>query len=238
MSGRKVITTCQFRRPQYTRRMLDALRGCTGIEEYTILVHLEPGHDEVQSLVRGIDFAECRIVENTHQLGVNLNTENALRHGFGLADFVIHLEDDILCAADALRYFEWCGERFASDPRAFSVTGYHRRQSPAPASESHAVRLRPWFHPWGFATWRDRWARFEGTLFDRLDTSWDIIINKTYCCGGPVPQRHEVYPELSRTQNIGLETSRFARSPKRFEHRLSHWAGAHPVPEAEFHEAS
>ena len=184
MAQRKVITTCQYKRPDYTRQMLEALRRCAGIEDYTILVHLEPGDEEVHSLLRGIDFAESRLIRNPYRLGVDINTENALRHGFGLADFVIHLEDDIVCAPDALQYYEWCRERYANDPRVFSVTGYNRRQTPAPPEDHHTVHLRAWFHPWGFATWKDRWARFEGRLHGNPGAPWGVWLNDTFCRGG------------------------------------------------------
>jgi hypothetical protein len=240
MSQRKVITTCQFRRPEYTRQVLEALRGCVGIEEYTILAHIEPGDEEVHALIRAIDFAECRRVENPYVQDVSLNTENALRHGFLMADYVIHIEDDIVCAPDALRYYEWCRERYRDDPRVFSVTGYNRRSTPAPPEESHTVRLRQWFHPWGVATWKDRWERFQGQLFGCRADPWAVYLNKTYCSGGSPPQCHEVYPELSRSQNIGLEKARSSRSPEwyREHHMLKYWAGNTEVRDGTFVDAT
>jgi hypothetical protein len=240
MTDRRVITTCQFRRPDYTRQMLAGLRACEGIGEYTILAHLEPGDEEVHALIRAIDFAECRRVENVHRLGVNVNAENALRHGFSLADYVIHLEDDIICAPDALRYYEWCRDRYGADPRVFSVTGYNRRSTPAPPSEYHAVHLRKWFHPWGFAIWRDRWDLFQGRLYSRFDVTWDVFLNETFCRGGTTPRCHEVYPELSRSQNVGLKTSRRTAMPTAHwsEHMLKYWAADLDYPAEAFHEVA
>src|SRR4051794_8309684 len=130
MGGRKVITMCLFKRPDYTRRVLEALRACDGIGDYLVLPHVEPGDDEGRALVEGIDFAECLPTFNRERLGVNLNTENALLDGFSFGDFSIHVEDDIVLAPDALRYYEWCGARYAADPSVFSVTSYHRRAEP------------------------------------------------------------------------------------------------------------
>lgn len=231
---------CLCDRPDYTRRVLASLRACDGIGDYRILPHCEPGDDHVRALVEGIDFAECLPTFNASRLGVNPNTENALLDGFGLSGFVIHVEDDILLAPDALRFYEWCRDRFATDPRVFSATSYNRRPGPAGPDELHRVRLRKWFHPWGWATWRDRWGAFSGSLHKIERGTWDARINERFCAGGRGARCQEAYPELSRSQNIGVVSSRRRLPREWFEENmhLRHWAGNHavPIPDAPFRE--
>jgi len=42
-----------YDRPHYTKLVLDALRQCEGINDYLILVHLEPGDPAVLALAEG-----------------------------------------------------------------------------------------------------------------------------------------------------------------------------------------
>jgi hypothetical protein len=170
-------------------------------------------------------------------LGCNLNTENALFDGFSFGNYVIHLEDDIVCAPDALRYYEWCAERYVADRFVFSVTGYNFRATSPPADEFHKVCRRRWFQPWGWATWRDRWERFAGRLYS-APTGWDDFINLTYCWGNWGPCSHEIYPELSRSQNIGLISSIGNIPPEWYaeNHFLKQWAGNYDVPRGVFAE--
>ncbi len=106
MMGRKVITMCHCLRPDYSRRVLHALGECVGIADYLILPHVEPASEEVRAEIEAIDFAECLPTFNASRLGVNRNTENALLDGFAFGDFVIHVEDDIVLAPDALLFYE------------------------------------------------------------------------------------------------------------------------------------
>ena len=237
MTDRKVITMCHCSRPDYTRRVLDALRLCEGIGDYLILPHLEPGNEAVLAEIETIDFAECQPTVNATRLGVNRNTENALLDGFGLADYVIHVEDDIVLAPDSLVYYEWCARRYRSDDRVFSVTTYNRRMEPATPADYHLVRLRKWFHPWGWATWRNRWETFSGRLY-HCAMGWDVLLNTVHCNGGQTPRCHEVYPELSRSQNIGIVSSRHYLPPEWLleNHHLKHWAGQVDLRTDEFHE--
>lgn len=54
----KVVTMTLFRRPQYTRQVLEALACCEGIREYLVLLHVEPGYPEVLKLARRAEVRE------------------------------------------------------------------------------------------------------------------------------------------------------------------------------------
>jgi hypothetical protein len=234
MSDRKVITMCHYRRPEYTRRMLSALSACPEVGEYLILPSVEPGNEEVRDLIEAIDFAECRPHFNGERLGCNENTDQALALGFNVADYVIHLEDDILCAPDSLRYYEWARDRYASDTMVFSVSGYQRhRPGQTILPEDHfRVRRRRAFSPWGWATWRDRWDQFGGAL-RVLTYPWDVFLNIAFAASPIEMFREEVYPELSRSQHIGLISS---VSPGQDSTHLTaaNWAGDHVLADGEF----
>ncbi len=236
MGVRKVITMCHFNRPDYSAQVIEALRHCEGIGDYLILPHVEPGNGPVRDLVEGIDFAECIPTFNAERFGVDLNTELALADGFHRGDFVIHIEDDVVCSGDALRYFEWCRERFSDDLSVFSITGYNRSDRRPPPADWHRVSLRHWFHPLAFGIWKDRWETFRGRLHSAVG-GWDALLNWTFCAGDRPGGLFEVYPELSRAQHIGLVSSVQPRPPNWHleHHHIRWWDGNHDVPPGDFH---
>src|SRR5580704_11922184 len=123
-----VITSCHFNRPEYSARHAQALSRCRGIERYTVLAVIEPSEDaeRIASLIKMIPAAKVEAIINPKRLGVELNPRKALRQGFALSDYVIHVEDDILLSADALEFFEHCQDAYREDKQVFSVGAHNR----------------------------------------------------------------------------------------------------------------
>lgn len=224
----KIITLCCWRRPLYTRRVLDALRQCPGIHDYTILIQQDGaddrgdiGQSEVRRFCERVNFAPCRIVSESEHLGCNQNTRRALAAGFRHADYVIHIEDDIQVSPDALQYFEWA-KQFGSDPSVFVASiwewpsfGELRK----PEQDTH-VKWHPGLSIWGFATWRDRWEQMNRGWTDSKDdgvVSWDVHLETTV----KGAERGSLCPMVSRSINIGSENGTHCG-----DHLLSYWAGA------------
>ncbi|WP_435016212.1 O-methyltransferase [Tundrisphaera sp. TA3] len=221
-------------RPKYARRAIDGLRACDGVGDAIIVPCVDPvpGQiDAIWALVEGIDFAECRPWFNPARLGAHANIRRAWRRGFELADYVAICEEDIVYARDGLDFHRWARDRYRDDAAVFSATAYHQRPGPCPPDRHHAVGRRPWFHPWGAGMWRDRWESLPPIADDCADPGWDI-----HCRLGGIAARGrvEVHPELSRCQNIGMETSvqdPRHRPPSWYaeRHHVKHWAGNHRV---------
>jgi hypothetical protein len=192
-----VMTLCS--RPAYTRTVLKALERCDGIAEVPVYMLCEPVSDEVIDAAK--KFAGRReVLVGTDRVGCNVNTYAALAHGFDRHARVIAMEDDTVPARDFLRFARWGLKEYQTDASVFSVCGYQK----TPADEvgyRNAVIREPWFTPWGWATWRDRWESVR-TSWPRYDhqVSWDTVIDKFTRKG-----RYEVRPMLARIQNIGAE---------------------------------
>jgi hypothetical protein len=230
----KIISLCLYNRPAYAARVLDHLSRCQGIEDYILMPCVEPGCEATRALVESINFAECRPRWNEQRLGVNLNTRQALDTAFALAKFVIHVEEDILLAHDALRYFEQCGREQRDNPNVFSIGAYNRRTEPVPPEDQHRIGYRVWFHPWGWATWRDRW-QVARELIQEAWPTWDSRLNDDHVV---LRKLQEVFPDLSRSQNIGLKSTIHQLPEAWFaaNHQLKVWAGQYDLDNSrEFH---
>ena len=220
----KVITLCFWKRPVYATAVLDALRRCDGIENYKLLIHLDGGgHPDMHYLAASVDFCERIVVKRADHLGCNDMTRIALHHGFSHSDYVIHVEEDVVLAPDALRYFEWA-EQFGKDGGIFTVSGWRHPSGWLPESGKPydpvmggEARTEPFFTCWGWATWRDRWDEMDAhwTTGTDLSLSWDIAIS------GMRGTRFEVHPMISRAVNIGK-----LGGVHRGDSPLTYWAGS------------
>jgi hypothetical protein len=242
MTYRRVITLTLAYRPNYTREVLAALSRCRGINDYLLLPTIEPVCTEVIEQVDRVNFCECLPHVNASRQGCDANTLLSLKRGFGISDYVIHLEDDIVLTSDALEYFEHC-RAYDNDPNVFTVTAYNRMPCEAVAGRFYTCHRRPWFHPWGWATWIDRfeemvakWDTFEVLRCSAPDSppgKWDAALNRwrgsiwdTHCVGRVRAGRHEIYPRLSRAQNIGELNGENVEPDFQREHvRLEYWGG-------------
>jgi hypothetical protein len=190
----KTVTVTACRRPAYTRRTLESLKRCHGVEEYTVTVIVDLGCDETLAVASEYAGEGWNVGFPAAKLGCNGAILAALDIGFSQNDYHIHLEDDTPPAKDCLLWFEWA-RRFGNNDRVFSVAAYNTANGLRDAAE-----VRKWFTPWGWATWADRWAEMRAAWPTGREVTWDVIQNMQ-----ARGDRYEIFPTLARTQNIGRD---------------------------------
>ena len=217
---RKTVTVSVCRRPEYTRRTLEALAACDGIGEYRVGVVIDP---KCQQTIQVVNEILLRRPWEKWMMGgdscCNATIHASLHVGFDAwkSEYHIHLEDDTVPSPDCLRWFEWA-RQFGVNSQVFTVSAYSRDQDGA----ADEARQRQWFTPWGWATWSDRYDEYRGRWASAGDPSWDIFVNHKFR-----GSRFEVYPALARTTNIGAENGTHT-TPEQWdaEQRNDRWAGA------------
>jgi len=205
------ITVSAYNRPAYLEQTLAALRACEGIDACGVAVLLDPS-DETAGCAGVATRYGFDSFTYSHRVGCNNAIRYALAYGFEQmgSEFHLHLEDDTVPTRDALRWFAWARDAYRDHARIMNVSGYQRISNGRP----HECGARRWFTPWGWGVWRDRWQGLTAGWVENDATSWDVVVNHILRAG-----RHEVFPTVSRIQNIGAER------------------GTH-VPNAEWHTAN
>ena len=216
----KVILLTAYRRPAFFQRVLDALAGCWGIAEYTVLVSVDTCAEQPHLTAQCVELArefkatrDVRIRVHDPKLGIDGNKLFAFPQAFKEADYCIHFEDDIIPAKDCLRFLEWGGERFRIDPAVLSVSAYQKECLFIDGdTEWHKVRGtygsyrgQGGFAWWGIGVWQDRWQAvigdesayraFAGNLVNgRMDWWWKKWMEEHSMC--------QIHPYVSRCQNL------------------------------------
>ena len=197
----KTISISLYKRPKYTKILLDHLDRCFDIENYKIFICCEPGHNEVIDMAKNFRTNQTTTILNRQKLGCTKNIYQCLYIGFNNSNFHIHLEDDIIPGKDFLLYCQY-HEIMSNDQDIFSICGYNKDHLCNNRNSPSLSTTRQWFNPWGWATWVDRWNNIIVKSFEKSFTShisWDVILHNM------IRDKLEIYPLISRTQNIGAE---------------------------------
>lgn len=223
------ITVSGYNRPDYLGQTLAALARCDGIGSCRVVVLLDPC-EETQDQANVAASYGFEPVTYEKRAGCNGAILGAFRYGFGAmgSEFHVHFEDDTVPTRDCLRWFAWARDAYKHDASVMNVSGYQRISN----GRLEECGTRRWFTPWGWAVWRDRWVGLEAGWSRDDAVSWDVVVNHLLRAS-----RYEVFPTVSRIQNIGAE--RGTHVPSAEWHTANHrvpvtaddlgWAGSFPV---------
>jgi len=184
------------------------------------LPRVEPGYEEVIEQFAAFNACEMHLVVNKERLGLNSNTYHSLAEAYARgAAQIVHLEDDVVPSPDALEYFTWAISYLTThDPRHTHLlaSGYNKPESEPDKALTHCTARRPIWTPWGWGVDRGR----LGWLLEK----WCHRNPKCFTCAFKSKYRNtrsELFPVLSRIQNIGYEDGENGRTPEwyRANHR-------------------
>ena len=233
------ISMTGWRRPAYFERVLESIIAANGTE-YPIHISIDGGYAESQKLMRECvkhNLPNASVYAHTENLGCASNTHYALARAFQdpSIDAVIHLEDDTILHPQFFEFMHQALERYANQPRIFSVSGYKRRANQRTGGlmltedwGGNNVGLQALFTCWGWGTWRRVWEEVKDEWFgihwignkepegvqgqNFMDS---IVKNPKGSWAHPMNlhwrgQRLEIIPDESLVQNIGVAHSTFA----------------------------
>jgi hypothetical protein len=225
--SRMAVMTTAWRRPYYFERILGSWSRAEGQDQLARFVISLGRTDRYQRQVKLIDRMRPRfgvpleiLDQSDRAMSVNgphTAIAEAASHVFASdqVDFLVFGEEDVMVSGDVLAYMAWAAERFAEDGDVLAVLAHSRCgqgwDGPGVTDDAEAdgavSRLLPYFNPWCWGTWRDRWEKV-------LEPQWDWQCN----LGGPMDSGYDwqiqarilprlnmvcVVPDASRSQNIG-----------------------------------
>lgn len=224
------IIVTAYRRPWYLERTLASWRHARGLERvhsFTIALGWDPDVAKAQLGVISA-FREASGLGSRVKIAVDSEAarkSNGMHRAIGeagnhvlkdsAAQFVIFGEEDVIVSGDALEYFSWARGQFAMERSVLAVcahspgaAGWDKREAADDAdADQEAVRLLPYFNPWVWGCWQNRWEGVIEKTWDwgcdsggATDSGYDwnvatrIIPEGGFTCA---------VPDASRSQNIG-----------------------------------
>lgn len=224
------MTHC--RRPDYSKQVMDALGKCHGIDRYKVIARVEPGNLEVLRVLSNFKACEISVRVNEKQLFCGRNTRKAIEEGFTESDFIVHIEDDTVPAPDCLLFMEHCACTYRESD-VFSVAAYNSHQ--CAAGNEYAIGVRDHFSCWIWGTWIEKYKK-AAALLEFNDTPGGAYMNYLFRHTLELGTCREVYPMLSRSQNIGEKDGVHTTPAIWKESHYTPWfAGDKPMKTGLFH---
>lgn len=220
------VVVTGFRRPNYLEQTLLSWSEVIGLDEiksFTVaLGHSDRKNAQLALIAKmqGLFPNPIDVVMDSPEasiaVGVNRALGEAAQASFvGGAEFTVFGEEDVVVSDDVLQYMQWAAYRFERDSRIVIVCAHNRggcgwdKHEPAQDQDADPTfaRLLPYYNPWGWGTWADRWKYV-------LRPRWDWDCNS----GGPSDSGYDwniqtrilpkvgglcVVPDAARSQTIG-----------------------------------
>lgn len=223
------ITISMWRRPGYSRQTIEALSRCLGFENWKVFVGINPYEDlaitdELEALATHL-LPGGVITRRPEDVGCNLNVKMLHDKALEDSDFVLHLDDDVILARDALRLCEWVIP-FGQDleNQTMSCWKVHPGWMPGhldkPPGEDSNVSRQKAFMVYAWGTWRDRWSemrqKWPSAYFPEGPDSYDWVVDQ-----GELSGKSQIVPNVSRAISIGAKDGLH----KDTDIILPYWAG-------------
>jgi hypothetical protein len=182
---RTPVVLIAFRRPDVTRRNLEAIRQARPERLFVVADGPRPGNVEdeqqcaaVREVLETVDWpttVEHRYAERN--LGLEANVELGLDWVFSQVDRAIVLEDDCIPDPTFFRFCDELLERYADDTRIWQIGG-DTHLVPTEMFDGCSYAFSTWASVWGWATWADRWHAHRA-VFDRDHAGAEDRVDQT-----------------------------------------------------------
>lgn len=167
LPGLAPIAVFAYNRRDRLEAMIESLRCCEGFDRSPVFIFVDgpkretdyAAVEQVRDYVRGLALPNVRTAISETNNGLRKSISSGVTQVVAEHGRAIVLEDDLVLSPIALSYFNTALDKYADDPRVWSVSGY--------ISDVQQLRdfpralILPYAHSWGWATWERAWRHFE-----------------------------------------------------------------------------
>jgi hypothetical protein len=190
--GRAPIALFVYNRPEHTRQTVEALRANNLARQSDLFVFADGAKSEsgaaaveaVRKLVRAIDgFKSVTIIERERNFGLSKSVINGVTQLCNEYGRAIAVEDDVITSPDFLAYVNQALQRYADEPRMFSICAFNL-PIVTPEAYPYDAFCSYRFTCWGWGTWKDRWEKTDWSVEDFPEFMADRAKQRRFNQGG------------------------------------------------------
>src|SRR5258708_29975819 len=182
-----------YNRPKHTRRTVESLQANILARRTDLFVFSDAAKKEsaaaveaVRKFIRTIDgFNSVTIIERERNCGLANSIIAGVSHVCNEFGRVVAIADDLLTTADFLTFMNQALDRFADEPKIFSVSGFNFAIG-APQHYPFDAFCSYRSSSLGWGTWKSRWQKADWSVSDYNGFSADRNLHMLFNCGGDV----------------------------------------------------
>ena len=172
-----------FNRPDLTKRVFDVIAAVQPNVLYIASdgprTHVEGERAKVEAIretiLQGVTWpCQVHTLFQEKNLGCKNAVSGAISWFFATERRGIILEDDCLPATSFFAYCDELLERFESEPKVMSISGYSCLPEEKTTGQD-SYFFSKYFHCWGWATWRRSWETYDKNI-----NTWNTTIKNSF----------------------------------------------------------
>lgn len=187
------IALFTFKRPEHTRRTLEALARNPEFARSELHIFCDgsrrAGEDiaveATREVARRFEHPKKTLYEARINRGLAASITDGVSRLCAEHGRVIVVEDDLVVAPVFLEFLNRALDRYADDERVMQISG-HMFPVELPPSINDAAFL-PFTTSWGWATWQRAWKHFDPAMHDFDAVSGDRVTRKRFNLGNAYP---------------------------------------------------
>lgn len=178
------IVLFAFNRPEHTARTLDALSKNELARESDLIVYLDGPRNEAdlvliekvhQVILSFKGFKSITVNKNSSNVGLAANIITGVTKVINKFGRIIVMEDDLVTSPKFLNYMNDGLNYYSEEKRIWHISGFTEFINVNRPNDSFLLRA---MYCWGWATWSDRWVRFERNPEALIDTFTPEMIER------------------------------------------------------------
>lgn len=185
------IALFTFKRPEHTRRTLEALTTNTEFLDSPLFVFCDGARNEgeeedvesTRQTVRDCPHPNKTIIERDKNWGLANSVIAGVTDLCERFGRVIVVEDDLIVSPVFLNYMNTALDKYVDEPKVMQISGY---MFPVEINASKQSMMLPITSTWGWATWASAWEKFGAhekkisELFVNTKTSRSFDLDDSY----------------------------------------------------------
>ncbi len=181
-----------YNRPIHTKKTIDSLLKNPLAAHSELFVYADgpkrdkdiPKVNEVRQIVNKIKgFTNVHLTTQDKNKGLADSVISGVSEVINIFGKAIVIEDDLISTSNFLNFMNDCLDFYANTPHIFSISGYIYPFS-IPTTYQKDVLLLPRSSSWGWATWKDRWAKADWTISNASQIKKDKALQESLAVGG------------------------------------------------------
>ena len=158
-----------FNRPETTEQVFEVIRQIKPLRLYFAADGPREGLEleaervsRVRAIVAKVDWhCEVKTLFRNKNLGCKYAVSEAITWFFAQEEMGIILEDDCLPSLSFFQFSQHLLHKYKEDKKIWMISGFNPRH-PGASSPEYFLSQNP--SVWGWATWRDRWDKYDAQM--------------------------------------------------------------------------
>jgi hypothetical protein len=179
LSDTAIIIFC-YDRPQFAKPLIREVVSLSDLEIFVSLDYptsdkSDRNNTDIKNFVLSLyENHKVNLINYEHHLGIENHIFSTVSELFKKYKKLIIIEEDSFPSKDAIKFLERCLNKFELEPSIFHISAYTCVPDHLINSSSSIARLSKYPSSYMWATWENRWVKYDRHFINKVETKLNI----------------------------------------------------------------